>query len=133
MHTIRNMTKPVANLVSLLFLAMSIFVPAAQAGMVSTDAVIQHEQHQWDKQTINSMLKKDEVVAQLQHLGVDAQDVQARVDALTDEELQQLSANLNEMPAGGDILGTAFLVFLVLVITDLLGASDIFPFIKPIR
>lgn len=56
--------------------------------------------------------------------------MKARVDALTDAEAQQLARQLDTMPAGGNALGVLLTVFLVLLITDLLGWTDVFPFTK---
>ncbi|MDX1811063.1 MAG: PA2779 family protein [Gammaproteobacteria bacterium] len=133
MHFLRKRSRPLTHFITLIFLWMSVFIPVAQASMVSTDAVIADQQKLWNKQEINTLMERDDVKAQLQLMGVNSNDVQARVDALTDDELQQLSSQLNELPAGGDILGIALTVFIILVITDLLGATNIFPFIKPIR
>ena len=112
---------------------MTSLLPVAQASMVSTESLIQDQQVQWNKSELSMLVERDDVKLQLQNMGVDINDVQARIDALTDDEIQQMSANLNEMPAGGDVLGIALTVFIVLVITDLLGATNIFPFIKSIR
>ena len=42
--------------------------------------------------------------------------------------------SIDPLPAGGDalgvILGVALIVFLVLLITDIMGYTDIFPFVK---
>ena len=37
---------------------------------------------------------------------------------------------LNELPAGGDLVSTIALIFLVLLFTDIMGWTDIFPFVK---
>ena len=41
--------------------------------------------------------------------------------------------DFDELPAGGDVLGVILVVFIVFVITDVIGATDIFPFIKPVK
>ncbi|MEK7733835.1 MAG: PA2779 family protein, partial [Pseudomonadota bacterium] len=56
--------------------------------------------------------------------------VQARVDAMTDQEVHALATKLDQMPAGGDALGVLVLVFIILLITDAMGITDIFPFVK---
>jgi hypothetical protein len=59
--------------------------------------------------------------------------MQARVDSLTDAEVHALASRLDEYPAGegfGTLLTVAFLVFLTLLITDILGYTDIFPVVK---
>jgi len=56
-------------------------------------------------------------------------DVQARVDALSDQEVTQLAGQLETLPAGGDgLVGALVFIFIVLLITDLLGLTRIFPF-----
>ena len=133
MRFLRNFMKPIAQAVAVMFFLMTSLLPVAQASMVSTESLIQEQQTQWNKSELSALVEREDVKLQLQNMGVDINDVQARIDALTDEEIQQMSANLNEMPAGGGVVSIALTVFIVLVITDLLGATNIFPFIKSIR
>ena len=62
-------------------------------------------------------------------------EAQARINSLTDMEAIQLANRIDQVPAGGSafgaIVGAAVIVFIVLVITDILGYTDIFTFIKP--
>jgi hypothetical protein len=68
---------------------------------------------------------------------VDAADAQARVAALSDEQAQQLAARIDQLPAGGDgvgdVLGFLLLIFVILLITDILGLTKVFPFTRPIH
>jgi hypothetical protein len=52
---------------------------------------------------------------------------------MTDEEIAQLNQQIDELPAGGDVLGILLVIFIVFVITDVIGATDIFPFIHPVN
>ena len=52
---------------------------------------------------------------------------------MTDAEISELNKRLADMPAGGDAVGVIILLFVIFVITDMLGATDIFPFIHPVR
>jgi hypothetical protein len=79
------------------------------------------------------MFDRTDVQQQLVDLGVNVDDAQARVALMTDFELAQLNQRMASMEAGSDILGIALTVFIVLVITDLLGATDVLPFVKPIN
>lgn len=76
------------------------------------------------------MLVRDDVAAALQRYGVDAAQARARVAVLSDAEVLQLGGRMDQLPAGGDVLGVAVFVFLVLLLTDILGYTDIFPFVK---
>lgn len=105
----------------------------AQAGMVPTAAVASSPA----KERIIGLLERSDVRAQLATLGVNPADAKARVAALTDDEAAQLAARMDSMPAGGDgigaVLGVAVLIFLVLLLTDILGFTHVFPFTKPIK
>jgi len=100
----------------------------ASAGLVTTDqlgATAERDQ-------VKSFLEREEVRSRLQTMGVDADAARARVDALTDDEAKLLAARIDEMPAGG-VLGILFAVFIVLLITDILGFTKVFPFTRSVK
>jgi hypothetical protein len=131
MDRLRRLTKPVGHLVAFGILALSLHLPAAQAGMIGTEAVVNAAQVQQDRERLRSALNRDDVQAQLIARGVDPTQVQARVDSLTDQEVQALNGKLDQLPAGGDsFLGALVFIFIVLLITDILGFTNIFPFVK---
>ena len=66
-------------------------------------------------------------------MGVNPADIESRVNLMTAEEVEMLSRHMDELPVGGDVLGVILIVFIVFVITDVIGATDIFPFIKPVN
>ena len=99
------------------------------AGMVGTDAVVPSA----ERDRIVSVLERDDVRQQLQAQGVSATQAKARVAALTDEEARQLAGQVDSLPAGGNVLGILLTVFLVLLITDILGFTKVFPFTRPVR
>jgi hypothetical protein len=80
---------------------------------------------------------RDDVRQQLEALGVDRDEAIARVTTLSDEEVRQIAARLDQLPAGQGFLAgvalTAGVVFIVLIITDLLGVTNVFAVINPIR
>jgi hypothetical protein len=55
------------------------------------------------------------------------------VAGLTDAEVARISQQIDTLPAGGDALGVVVLIFVILIITDALGVTDIFPFVHPIN
>ncbi|MBL1456908.1 MAG: PA2779 family protein [Methylophaga sp.] len=109
----------------------SITLPV-QAAMISTPDIIQSQQSAYDREQLSSMLERDDVQQQLLSMGVPPDTVQERVNSMTDFEIAQLNEQINDMPAGG-ILGAIVLIFVVFVITDAIGATDIFPFVRPVR
>jgi hypothetical protein len=100
-----------------------------QAAMLAADAAAGA-----DRQRIAAVLERDEVRAQLAARGVSVGEAQARVAALSDAEAAELAARIDALPAGGiGVLGVALVVFLVLLLTDILGYTKIFPFTRPAR
>ena len=100
----------------------------AYAGIVGTETVIAGAQ----RVQLAGLLQRDDVKGRLQAMGVDPAEVGARVAALSDEEAARLAARLDELPAGGsDFLTVALIVFLVLLFTDIMGYTKIFPFTRP--
>jgi hypothetical protein len=106
---------------------------SASAGMVQTDVVVDHAMAEQGRAKIMALVNRDDVRAQLEMRGVTTEQAQARVDALTDDEAMQIAGKLDQLPAGGDIIGTAVFVFLVLLVTDILGFTKVFPFTRSIR
>lgn len=114
---------------SLLIVCLAGVTLPVQAGMLSTNAAVANA----DRDRVASFLAREDVQLQLQAQGVDPSAVKARVAAMTDEEAQQLAGQIDSLPAGGDILGILFTVFIVLLITDILGFTKVFPFTRSIR
>ena len=79
---------------------------------------------------MKSALDRDDVRERLLDLGISIDDVDARIDALTADELASLKANMDDMPAGAGAVGLLAFVVLVFFITDVLGITDIFPFVN---
>lgn len=108
-----------------------------QAAIVSNDQLIHKMDHANDKATLLQTIKRADVQAQLFSMGVSSADVETRVNQMTQEEIAQLNQNMAELPAGADagasVLGIVLLIFIIFVITDVIGATDIFPFIHPVN
>lgn len=102
-------------------------LPAAQAGLVATQAALALEQGpQARLERINGALLREDVRAEMLRLGVSPTQVQERLTVLTDEELQRIDGELASLPAGGNVVAVIGIVFIVLLILELVGVIDIF-------
>jgi len=99
---------------------MAVSLPS-QAAMVGT-AQLQANQVSIDFGSITA--QRDWIKAQLVTGGVDVADASLRVAALTDAQVLKIHQRIDQEPAGGNIL---IIIFLVLVITELMGITDIVP------
>lgn len=104
-----------------------------QAAMVSTDEVISTQQAQMDREALAAVLDRADVQKKLVTMGVSLGDVEQRIALMTDAEVAQLNQQIADLPAGADVVGILVLLFVVFVVTDVIGATDIFPFIRPVN
>ena len=113
-------------LVVAMSLGMAGMVQTASAGVVGTRTVMQQAERADTVARVQAALDRDEMQAQLVAHGVDPAAAMERVAALTDEELRYLDGRLAELPAGADLVGVIGVVFVVLLILELVGVTDIF-------
>jgi hypothetical protein len=110
----------------------SLALSQAMAGSYSSEQVIANQQFQYNKQQVLSFVSDAAVQQKLIELGVSPTDAEQRIANMTHDELNALNSQLNEMPAGG-IVGTVVTVLVVVAVLDLMGITDVYPFINPIR
>ncbi len=124
----------VAAAMAVLMAMASMPIGIANAEMVTTDTVIQQYNSTEDRTLVMDFMLREDVQQQLTQLGVDPEEAARRVASLSDEEIQGIAGRLEEMPAGegsvGIIVGAVVIIFIILLVTDLLGLTDVFPFVK---
>ena len=126
----KALTRNIARAMLICFAPFAMFAPVSQAAMIGTDQIISSTQTQSDRAHLIETLNRADLADQLRSAGVDPVQLQDRVASLTDDEVALLNEQLDQMPAGGGILGVAVFVFVVLLITDIMGYTDIFPFVN---
>ncbi len=109
------------------------FTQTVQAAIIGTEQIQAANAAQQNHAKISAALNRPEVLAQLEQMGVSKADAQARVAALTDEEAATLAKQIDSLPAGGDVVGALLVIFFVLLVTDILGLTKVFPFTRSHR
>ena len=112
--------------VSILFVSVQ---PTVNAAIVSTSELVATEQSKIGKEYLLNSLEREDVRTALTSQGVDLEMAKQRVASMTDEEVRALNQKMDEMPAGSGIVVTVVVVFLVLLITDMVGWTDVYPFV----
>ncbi|MEZ5492394.1 MAG: PA2779 family protein [Gammaproteobacteria bacterium] len=102
-------------------------VPMAAADIVTSTQLAEQTQISEQRDRVNSLLARTDVMAQLSQLGVNPTDLKQRVDVLTDQEVRELQQRIDELPAGGSILGVAIGLIVIFLLLDMAGATDVFP------
>lgn len=110
-----------------------VMIQTAQAALVSTEQVARVAAADGSAhQRLTDMLARADVQAELERLGLSADVAKERIAALTDSEAAALAEQIDSAPAGG-IIGAILLVFFVLLITDILGFTKVFPFTRSVK
>ena len=133
MKRIYRIAKPLS-----IFLAIWVFMISgphqAMAALVGTEHVFDAERVQNARELIHGLMAREDIQAALVREGIDPREAQARAESLSDAEAVRLAGAIESLPAGGNtvglIVGAILLVFIILLITDIMGYTDVFPFTK---
>lgn len=106
---------------------------SAQAAIVGTEQALVTPVGQANRDRVTQFLAREDVRKSLTEQGVSADDAIARVQAMSDTEVAQLADHVDKAPAGAGVVGVLFTVFLILLVTDILGFTKVYPFTRPIR
>ena len=134
MNFLRQYAKFVALPLAVLMMAVTMPLGVARAALVGTDAVVAPAKSDTDRARVVAFVAREDVRGEMRRMGVDADEVERRVAVMSDIEIQRLATQIDESPAGqstiGVVVGAVLTIFIILLITDLLGLTDIFPFTK---
>jgi hypothetical protein len=116
---------------SFLFLG---FTQSVQASMIGTAQVVSVAAAEQNRAKVVAAFERADVQAELQKMGISTGDARARVAAMTDAETASVANQIDTLPAGADgLLGTLVFIFVLLLITDILGLTKVFPFTRSMR
>jgi hypothetical protein len=134
MKRIHRILRPVSIVLAVYVFLLSGPQQAAMAALVGTDAVLDASRVQNAREVVHSLMARADVQAALVRQGIDPAEAAALAEALSDAEVVRLADAAETLPAGGStvgiIVGALLLVFIVLLITDILGYTNVFPFTK---
>lgn len=134
MFFLRRYSRLVAFPMAVLMMAASMPIGVARAALVTTDWVIDNSEIEANRALVVAFLAREDVRREIQEMGVNPDEAAARVALMSDAEVRQTAARIDQLPAGQGVaealIGAVVLIFIVLLITDLMGVTDIFPFVK---
>jgi hypothetical protein len=134
MKEMRRAIKPISIFLIISLVCISMPYGYASAAIIETEIAKDSIEGKQARNYILSVLAREEVQAVLTAQGINSQEAKRRLDSLTDAEVIRFAKEIKQLPAGGGafgtIVGAALIVFLVLLITDIMGFTDVFPFVK---
>jgi len=130
----KKMMRPVSFSLIVPFLLLNLSAQTAKAQMVDTSSVIAGQRAELNRARVAAFVGREDVQQVMVRHGVDPAEAERRVASLSDAELANIANSMDQLPAGGSavgaIVGAAVLVFFVLLITDIVGLTHVFPFVN---
>ena len=137
MKVVRQTLKPISFILAFFMLMISGPLQSACAAIIGTETLLDSARGQEARVTLKQLLARQAVQNALVARGIDPGEAEARIDSLSDAEAIHAADKFEQLPAASGFFETllivAFLVFLILLITDISGYTDVFPFVKPMK
>ena len=134
MQLIRQKLKPAGLVLAIFTLMISGPIQSANAALIGTETVLDSTRGQQARTYLKQLLARGAIQEALVAYGIDNGEARARIDSLSDAEAIKAADRFEQMPVGSGpfetIVVIAFLVFLILLITDIAGYTDVFPFVN---
>ena len=134
MKSIRKRISIISLFMATIMLLIAIPYQPLLAALVPTEATIYQFKAQDARDHLKTIISRNDIKTALISQGIDPDEAKVRVDSLSDSEVIEVADKIEQLPAGGGvfgaIIGAALIVFLVLLLTDILGYTDVFPFVK---
>jgi hypothetical protein len=125
--------KPIASVLIMAMTAVSVPVTSASAAMVGTDRIIAQTEGT-SRARVNAFLAREDVQTQMEAMNISPREAEMRVASLSDAEINQIAGRIDSLPAGqgavGPIIGAIVFVFVILLVTDLLGLTSVYGFTR---
>ena len=129
MRRIKRAGRSASILMTLILVQINVPVHSVFAVMVETEAVLANQDSQNNRVNVRGFLERQDIKSLLTAYGIDPNEAKERVDSLSDAEVMQITDKIDQLPAGSSFAGTllyvVIIVILVLLITELLGYTDI--------
>jgi len=134
MRLLRQKAKPISVFLSILMLLLALPYQSTLAAMIETETVLDMSRGQEARAYLNRIIAREDIQDLFISQGVEPLEAKARIDSLSDAEVVRLYDQIEQLPAGGSdiaiVFGTIAIIFIVLLITDILGYTNVFTFVK---
>ena len=133
MKLVRKAVKPVSALLALTMVFLSGPNQTVMAAIIGTETVLNMDRRTAAREFLDTLLAREDIRTALIVQGIDQKEAMNRIDCLSDAEVEYIADRLDQLPQGGaleTLLVVALIVFFTLLITDIAGYTDVFPFVR---
>lgn len=111
MNFIEKTLRPTSIFLAILFLLAPAYYQSVSAAMIGTETMLTPDRNQTTRDYIQKVLVDR---------GINPHEAKARIDSLSDDELEMISQKITDLPAGGDATGFILIVGAVIIIVIIL-------------
>lgn len=134
-RSLRTVALALAAVVFLTFpLLDSLLLNSAQALEPASEPLTVAKASDRDRARVADLLSREDVRRQMEELGIDPDEATLRASSLSDDEIRQIASVLNDLPSDRSsplaVVAVAIAFFVVLIVTELLGYTNVFAFLK---
>ena len=137
MNVVRKMLKLMSLSLAVIMILISVPVQSVPAAMIDTETIMDSARGREAREYLHQLLVRKDMQAAIVAQGIDPNEAWARINSLSDNEVIRIAHQIDQLPAGGGLVEFLLIIilagFIVLVILDLTGVTDVFPFIKSQR
>lgn len=134
MHVLRRMLKPMSMYLAVIMFLISAPVQSVPAAMIDTETIMDSARGREAREYLHQLLVRKDIHKSIIAQGIDPDEAWARINSLSDNEIIRIADQFDQLPAGGGLVEFLLIIilagFIVLVVLDLTGVTDVFPFIK---
>ena len=137
MNVLRKILKPMSMSLAVIMFLIAAQVRSVPAAMIDTETIMDSARGREAREYLHQLMARKDIQAAIVAHGIDADEAWARINSLSDDEVIRIADQIDQLPAGGGLIEFLVIIilagFIVLVILDLTGVMDVFPFIKSQR
>ena len=120
MNFIAKALKPISIFLAIFFLLAPAYYQSVSAAMIGTETLLKPDRNQNTRDYLQDLISRQDVQRMLVARGINPHEAKARIDCLSDDELEMISENFADLPAGGDAVGFILVVGAVIIIVTLI-------------
>jgi hypothetical protein len=113
---IEKALKPTSIVLAIVFVLVPTFCRSVSAAMIETEAMLTASRDPNIRNYLHDLLFREYIQKVLVARGIDPYEARARIDSLSDDELEMILGKIQDLPAGGDATGFVIIVGAVIIL-----------------
>ena len=131
MNFMEKALKPTSIFLAIIFLLAPAYYQSVSAAMIGTETMLTPNRNQNTRDYLHDLISREDIQKVLVARGINPHEAIARIDSLSDDEVEMISGKITDLPAGGDatgfILVVGAVIILAIIIVEYFSEVKMFP------